>query len=68
MNKLEYLAGLGGNDLFDDITPYQCPHKAYCTGHKYSMRCNYSDTREKCQLNRFYKKWGENYNEINRNE
>lgn len=58
MNKLEYLAGLGGNDLLDNISKYQCPHKTYCTGHKYPMRCNYIDSRSKCRINRFYNKWG----------
>lgn len=58
-SKIEYLAGLGGNDLLDeDLNPFECIHKTYCKGHKFSMKCNYLDSRERCQLNRFYNKWG----------
>jgi hypothetical protein len=46
-SKIEYLAGLGGNDLLDEaLNTHQCTHRDYCKGHKFSMKCNYLDTRK----------------------
>ena len=60
MNKLEYLAGLNGFEL-PDMKDYQCKHKSYCPAHKYHMKCDYSDTRNKCMIKKFYEKYGSNY-------
>jgi len=58
MNALEYLAGLSGYEI---PMPKRCKHIDYCTGQKYSMKCNYDDTMEKCRLFRFYNKYGKDY-------
>ena len=48
----------------ETYNPPTCEHKKYCTGHTYSMKCNYEDTRNKCRLKKFYDKYGEYWEEM----
>lgn len=53
-----------GNPLEEIIEIKTCMHSEYCTGNKYAMKCNYQDSQESCQLNKFYRKYGSTWEEM----
>jgi hypothetical protein len=60
MNRIETLAGLGGNRKAEDIN--LCPHEDYCITYddRHGTIC-LRLIREECQLKKFYDKYGNNY-------
>ena len=42
----------------DETNPNVCIHMEYCSGQKYSMKCNFRDSQNNCQLKRYYDRYG----------